>query len=364
MSLKVGLVGLPNVGKSTLFKALSRRADVSAENFPFCTIEPNIALVPFWDERLKALCETIKSAKIIPDFVTFVDIAGLIEGAHKGKGFGNSFLSHIREVDLVIHVIRCFEDDTIIHEYETVNSLRDFSVIEMELLLEDMAYLEKKLSKKSKDEEKIKKILEKAFQFIKNKELPLRQGEWTSEEYVFLKKQGLLTLKPILCVANIHENDLCADIDSIQNPHFQNLKKTLSASSIPVIPLASEFECQCAFLNEEAQKEMLSLSGLLKSGLHELTQCAHQHLGLINFFTVGPKETRAWSIALGSFAPQAAGVIHSDFEHHFIRAEQVFWKEFVAYKGWSGLKIEGKMNIRGKDYEVKDGDVLNFLTSA
>ncbi len=360
MSLKIGIVGLPNVGKSTLFNALTKTKSADAQNYPFCTIDPNIGIVEIPDERLVNLGQISSSEKVIPTAIEFVDIAGLVKGASLGEGLGNKFLSHIREVDAVGHVIRVFDDPNIIHVHGKIDPQMDKEIIESELILSDLQTLEKRLEKalsESKSGEKAKKIYAELLERIKSH---LEQGTLTSnielvdEEHQMLRDLHLLTNKPHLYIINIPEGHLIdvdrgkyADILGVENPN-------------KIIPICAHLEEQLAELNPEEIKEYLSELGVEDSGLNSLIRSAYDTLGLITFFTSGEKETRAWTVHRDAFAPQAAGKIHTDFEKGFIKAEVVHADDFIKHGGEQKAKEQGLIRMEGKDYLVKDGDVMHF----
>lgn len=361
MGFSCGIVGLPNVGKSTLFNALTKTASAQAANYPFCTIEPNQGRVNVPDLRLDQIAQIAHSAKIIPTTLEFVDIAGLVRGANKGEGLGNQFLGHVRNVDAIIHVLRCFEDDDITHVETTVDPLRDKEIIETELLLSDMDYLERRkvaLEKKARGNDAEAKEL---LQFI-HKILPALQGgksarqlDLSSEEKMLLEALNLLTAKPVLYVCNVKEEEAVSG-----NTWTQEVNKMASMEGSSVVIISAAIEAEVASLPPEEQKEFLESLGLTASGLDQIIAKGYSLLDLLTFFTVGPKEARAWTTTKGSTAPQAAGKIHSDFERGFICAETISYEDFTAYQGEAGAKDAGKLHQHGRDYLVKDGDIFHF----
>ena len=353
MSFKCGIVGLPNVGKSTLFNALTNSNKAQAANFPFCTIDPNIGVVLVPDKRLDNLAKISKSKKIINTTISFVDIAGLVKGASKGEGLGNKFLSHIREVDAIIHMIRCFESDDIQNVNPTVDPIRDLEIIETEMMLADLDSIQKRLEKSNKkniDEEQIK-ILEVALDCINNnKEISIITNQFDKK---ILNQSGLLSIKPKIFVCNVDEK-------SIQNgnTHTKNFVSKFSGKNCLII--SADIENQINELDLTEKKNYMEMIGLKETGLNKLIQKGYQILELETYFTSGPEETRAWTIQKNCTAPKAAGEIHTDFEKGFIRAETVSYDDFVNNDGWVNSKNNGKMRLEGKDYIVKDGDILNF----
>jgi GTP-binding protein YchF len=360
MSLKCGIVGLPNVGKSTLFNALTK-ARIAAENYPFCTIEPNIGIVEVPDPRLKALADIAKPQKVIPAVVEFVDIAGLVAGASKGEGLGNQFLANIRETDAIAHVVRCFEDPNVIHVANRIDPIDDIEVINTELALADLAAVDKQLSKYSKvaksggDKEakrlvdaleKVKKVLDQAQ--------PARTADLYEEEKAVLKPLFLLTMKPTMYVANVAEDGF------ENNPFLDRVREHAMKEGAPVVSVCAALESQIAELDDADKKVFLDDLGLEEPGLDRVIHAGYKLMGLQTYFTCGPKEVRAWTMHAGDKAPAAAGVIHTDFEHGFIRAEVIAFADFVACKGEQGAKEAGKMRLEGKEYVVHDGDVMHF----
>ena len=353
MSFKCGIVGLPNVGKSTLFNALTNSSKAQAENFPFCTIDPNIGIVPVPDNRLEQLANISKSKKRINTTISFVDIAGLVKGASKGEGLGNKFLSHIREVDAIIHMIRCFDSDDIQNVNSDVNPIRDLEIIETEMMLADLESIQKRLDKKNKknvDNEQLK-ILEIASDCINNnKNINILHDQYSKK---VLKLSGLLSVKPKIFVCNVDEK-------SIQSGNRYTKDFINKYGSNNCITISADIENQINALSGEEKKNYMKMIGLNETGLNLLINKGYKILELETYFTSGPEETRAWTIQKNCTAPIAAGEIHSDFEKGFIRAETVSFNDFVENQGWLNSKTNGKMRLEGKDYIVKDGDVLNF----
>lgn len=364
MSLKCGIVGLPNVGKSTLFNALTQTANAQAANYPFCTIEPNSGQVAVPDERLEKLTKIAGSAKIIPVQIEFVDIAGLVKGASKGEGLGNQFLSHIREVDAIINVVRCFEDENITHVEGKVDPLRDIELIQIELILADLESLEKRLpnlekkTKNSKDKELLLQV-----ELIKRAIPVLAEGKTASqvqlkdlEEKRIFKNLQLITSKPQLYVGNLKENEVISG-----NKFFVDLVEFGKKNNFPVLKISAQVESEIAILEtNEEKKEFLESLGLKETGLSQIIKAGYQLLDLITFFTVGPKECHAWNVKNKSLAPQAAGVIHTDFEAGFIRAETISYDDYIKFNGEEGAKNAGKLRLEGKEYVVADGDIFHF----
>ena len=353
MGFKCGIVGLPNVGKSTLFNALTNSNKAQAANFPFCTIDPNIGVVPVPDTRLNNLAKVSKSKKIINTTISFVDIAGLVKGASKGEGLGNKFLSHIREVDAIIHMIRCFDSEDIQNVNPNVDPIRDLEIIETEMMLADLESIQKRLEKNNKknvDEEQLK-ILKIALDCINNnKDISILKNDFDKKQ---LNLSGLLSLKPKIFVCNVDEQ-------SVQNGNNYSEKFINKFGQENTLVVSADIENQINELEVKEKKNYMEMIGLKKTGLDMLIQKGYKILELDTYFTSGPEETRAWTIQKNCTAPQAAGEIHTDFEKGFIRAETISYEDFIANGGWVNSKTNGKMRLEGKDYIVKDGDVLNF----
>jgi GTP-binding protein YchF len=362
MTLHAGIVGLPNVGKSTLFNAITQ-AGAEAANYPFCTIDPNVGMVEVPDSRLQKLAEMVHPKKIVPATVEFVDIAGLVKGASQGEGLGNKFLSHIRVVDAIVHVVRCFEDENVIHVEGNVNPKRDIETIDLELVLADMESVEKRTDrsskllktgdKKAQDEVALLERLKEVF----NQGKGARFLTYTDEERAILKGFSLLTLKPVLYVANVSEDGLSTAAD---NPYVQQVMAIAAEEGAEAVVVCAQIEAEIAELEEDEKEGFLLDLGLEESGLDHLIRVAFHLLGLMTFFTAGPIEVKAWTIHQATKAPQAAGVIHTDFEHGFIRAEVVAYQDFVANNGLNGARDKGLVRLEGKEYIMRDGDIVHF----
>ncbi|MGI0483328.1 redox-regulated ATPase YchF [Geminocystis sp. CENA526] len=358
--LRAGIVGLPNVGKSTLFNAVVANAKADAANFPFCTIEPNVGVVAVPDERLDVLAKISKSVKIVPTRIEFVDIAGLVKGASKGEGLGNQFLANIREVDAIVHVVRCFDDDDIIHVSGSVDPIRDIEVINLELALADLTQVEKRVerlrkqAKNSKEAAEEMEILERILPIL-NDGKPARLLELTPEEEVIIKPLGLLTSKPVIYAANVTDEDLATG-----NEWVEQVKQQVASENAKVVVVSAQVESELVELSPEEKAEFLDSLGVKEGGLQSLIKATYELLGLRTYLTTGETETRAWTIIAGMKAPQAAGVIHTDFERGFIRAETVAYEDLVKTGSMAAAKEQGLVRSEGKEYIVKEGDVMLF----
>jgi len=358
--LRAGIVGLPNVGKSTLFNAVVANAKAQAANFPFCTIEPNVGVVAVPDPRLDVLAKISESAEIIPARVEFVDIAGLVEGASKGEGLGNQFLANIREVDAIVHVVRCFENDDIIHVSGSIDPARDAEIINLELTLSDLAQVEKRLDRARKQAKKDKEVqaevevLEKLMPAL-NEGKTARTVDLTVEEDLLIKPLGLLTRKPVIYAANVNEDDLATG-----NDYVEKVRAIAATEGAEVVLISAQVEAELVELSAEERADFLASLGVSEGGLRSLIRATYELLGLRTYFTTGPKETRAWTIMAGMLAPQAAGVIHTDFERGFIRAETVAYDDLVEAGSMGSVKEKGQLRSEGKEYVVQEGDVLLF----
>ncbi|GAA0138204.1 redox-regulated ATPase YchF [Paenibacillus woosongensis] len=362
MALKAGIVGLPNVGKSTLFNAITQAGAESA-NYPFCTIDPNVGVVEVPDERLDKLTELVVPNRTVPTAFEFVDIAGLVRGASKGEGLGNKFLAHIREVDAIVHVVRCFEDENITHVDGKINPISDIQTINLELILADLDSVEKRIERSRKNMKGGNKqyaqeveVLERVKEALYN-DMPARSVELSDDEKLIVRDLHLLTLKPVLYAANVSEDGVT---DADNNPFVQQVKEFAAAENAEVVPISAKVEAEIAELEGEDKAMFLEELGLEASGLDRLIQAAYRLLGLYTYFTAGVQEVRAWTIRKGTKAPGAAGVIHTDFERGFIRAEVVSYDDLVAAGSMSAVKERGQLRLEGKEYVVQDGDIMHF----
>ena len=359
MGIKCGIVGLPNVGKSTLFNALTK-AGIAAANFPFCTIEPNVGVVPVPDPRLAALAEIVKPQKVIPTAVEFVDIAGLVAGAASGEGLGNKFLAHIREVDAIAHVVRCFEDPDVIHVNNRVDPLADIDTIDTELALADLESVDKAIARYERVAKSGDKDAKARIEVLQKLRAALDDGKAArsvrleDEERVLLRELFLLTMKPVLYIANVLEDGFEG------NPHLDAVRARAATEGAEVVPVSAAIEEELSQLDDADRDEMLGSYGLDEPGLNRVIRAAYRLLGLQTYFTAGVKEVRAWTVKAGATAPQAAAVIHTDFEKGFIRAETIAYEDFIRYRGEAGAREAGRLRLEGKEYRVQEGDVLHF----
>ncbi|HJD41239.1 MAG TPA: redox-regulated ATPase YchF [Candidatus Blautia stercoripullorum] len=361
--MKLGIVGLPNVGKSTLFNSLTKAGAESA-NYPFCTIDPNVGIVAVPDERLKLLGDFYHSKKVTPAVIEFVDIAGLVKGASKGEGLGNQFLANIREVDAIIHVVRCFEDENVVHVDGSIDPMRDIETINLELIFSDLEILERRIAKTTKTA-RMDKEAAKELEFLKKIKAHLEEGRPAStieledeDQEGYMKEYNLLTYKPVIYAANVSEDDLADDAQS--NPHVQKVREYAEETGSEVFALCAEIEQEISELEDDEKKEFLEDLGIKQSGLEKLIVASYRILGLLSFLTAGEDETRAWTIKVGTKAPQAAGKIHSDFERGFIKAEVVNYRDLLESGSYAKAREKGLVRMEGKDYVVQDGDVILF----
>jgi len=361
--MKLGIIGLPNVGKSTLFNSLTK-AKAESANYPFCTIDPNVGVVTVPDERLKRLAEMYHSAKVTPAVIEFVDIAGLVKGASKGEGLGNQFLANIREVDAIVHVVRCFEDSNVVHVDGSIDPIRDIETIHLELIFSDIEMLERRIAKTSKgarnDKTQAKELvfLQKLKSYLEDGKMAIRFETVDDEETLWLQSYQLLTCKPVIFAANVGEEDL-AD-DGASNPYVQEVGRLAAEGKSSVFVVCAQIEQEISELEEDEKRMFLEDLGLNESGLDKLIKASYSLLGLISYLTAGETETRAWTIKIGTKAPGAAGKIHTDFERGFIRAEIVNYRDLLDSGTYAGAKEKGLVRLEGKDYVVKDGDVILF----